>query len=254
MGIKIKELEKKGNDYKFVVEDTTASFMNELRRAFMFELPILAIEDVYFIKNSSALYDEILAHRLGLLPLKADLSKIKAKESCSCKGEGCDKCEVKFTLKLSGPCTIYAKDIKTKDKSVKILYPEMPIVLLNEGQEIELQAIAVLGRGKDHIKWGSGLAYYQRYPKIVIGSNKDKVKEGVKHCPKDVFDNSGKVINLINCDLCKSCEARSDSAIKIEGEEGKFIFTLESWGQLSPEEGLKMACDIIKEKLKEVKL
>lgn len=252
--MKISVLDKKENDYRFVADGATASFMNELRRAFMFELPVLAIEDVYFVKNSSALYDEIIAHRLGLLPLKAGLSKMKFKEACSCKNKGCDKCEVKFTLKLAGPCMVYAKDLGTKNKGVEMLYPEMPVVLLRKNQEIELQAIAVLGRGSDHTKWSSGLAYYHRYPKIEISSNKDKVKEGITHCPKDVFDNNGKVINLINCDLCKSCETRSDGAIKVDGEEGKFIFTAESWGQIAPIDGLRQASDLISKKLKEVKL
>lgn len=248
--MKIKMLSQKG-EYKFIAENTNASFMNELRRAFMHELPIVAIEDVYFTKNSSALYDEIIAHRLGLIPIKADLDKFQGE--CKCKGKGCGKCEVRFTLKIAGPCTVYSGDLKIKNKDVKIIYPKMPIVVLSENQEIELQAVAILGIGKEHMKWSPGLAYYQRYPKIEVGKG-EAVKKGIEACPKGVFNNKGKVINLLNCDLCKSCQDKSKGAIKVDGEEGKFIFTLESWGQKEPKEGLKKACDVIKSKLKEVKL
>jgi len=250
--MKIEKLNVKG-EYKFVVSDTNASFVNELRRAFMHELPILAIEDVYFTKNSSALYDEIIAHRLGLVPVKADLDKLKFPQDCKCKGKGCGKCEIRFTLKIEGPCTVYTGDLKTKNKDVKIIYPKMPIVVLSEGQEIELQAVAVLGVGKEHMKWSPGLAYYQRYPKIEAGKG-EAAKKGASYCPKGVFDNTGKVINLLNCDLCKSCEDRSNGAIKVDGDDTKFIFTLESWGQLAPADALKRATGIVKNKLKELKL
>ncbi len=253
--MKIKVLDTKENTHKFVLEDTTASFVNALRRAVMHELPILAIEDVFVSKNSSALYDEIIAHRLGLVPIKADLNKLVSLEECKCKGEGCDKCQVRFALKIAGPCMVYAKDLKIKNKSVQVLYPETPIVLLREKQELDLQAVAILGNGKEHMKWSTGLAFYQRYPKITVNTKKAAdVKEGVDHCPKSVFDNKGKVINLLSCDLCKSCQDRANGAIEIDGEEGKFIFTLESWGQLEPKDALKRACDILKDKLKEVKL
>ncbi len=53
------------------------------------EVPTMAIEDVEFRKNNSILYDEIIAHRLGLVPLKTDLKSYNLPEKCKCKGEGC---------------------------------------------------------------------------------------------------------------------------------------------------------------------
>ncbi len=251
--MKIKILTQKP-EYKFVVEDTNASFMNELRRAFMHELPILAIEDVYFTENSSALYDEMIASRLGMIPLKADLDKLELPEKCACKGKGCDKCQVKFTLKIAGKCMVYAEDLKTKSKTVDIIYPKMPIVTLMKGQEIKLRAVATLGIGKEHMKWSPGLAYYQRYPIIEVLGKGDIVKKAISFCPKGVFDKEGKVINLLHCDLCRSCQDRSDGAITVGGDNNKFIFNLESWGQLAPADGLKKASEVIKKKLKDVKL
>ena len=38
------------------------------------EVPTMAIKTAYFYNNTSVITDEILAHRLGLLPIKADPS------------------------------------------------------------------------------------------------------------------------------------------------------------------------------------
>ena len=94
------------------------AYLNTIRRFMMEEVPVMAIEDVEFKKNSSVLYDEIIAHRLGLLPLSTDFKSYTLPEKCSCKGEGCARCQLKLTLKGKGPGTVYASDIKTKDPKV----------------------------------------------------------------------------------------------------------------------------------------
>ncbi len=240
-------ISKSDNKIKIIVENQTEGFMNALRRACMFNVPILAIEDVYFTKNSSALYDEIIAHRLGLTPLKTN-TKLISKEICRCKGEGCSGCQVKFSLDSSGPKIVTAKELVGDKKAADIICPDMPIVELLEGQELKFDAIAVLGTGKEHMKWSSGLVYFQHYPKITGFS-----VEGAKHCPKGVFAD-GKVKNLEACDLCLSCVDKSNGKIKVEGEPNKFILTVESWGQLTPKELITQACNVINAKLKEVKV
>jgi len=102
------------------------------------------------------------------------------------------------------------------------------------------------------MKWSPGISFYQRYPKITI-KNTPNVTKGAKKCPKGVFDGT-KVKNLENCDLCKACESASNKDIKIDGEPGKFIFTIESWGQLEPKTILVESCKIVKEQLKELKI
>ena len=63
------------------------------------EVPCMAIEEVVMIENSSILQDEIIAHRLGLTPLKTDLDAYSTPEECECKSEfGCPTCRVTLTL------------------------------------------------------------------------------------------------------------------------------------------------------------
>ena len=75
----------------------------------------MAIEEVEFIKNDSALFDEVVANRLGLIPLTTDLNTYNEKESCKCSGKGCPLCQVEFSLEAKGPCTVYASEIISKD-------------------------------------------------------------------------------------------------------------------------------------------
>ena len=45
------------------------------------DVPSMAIEKVYIYNNTSIIQDEILSHRLGLVPLKADPRLFQMKES-----------------------------------------------------------------------------------------------------------------------------------------------------------------------------
>jgi DNA-directed RNA polymerase subunit D len=161
MEIKLIEYQEKPNRLIFSLSGVDTAYANTIRRVMGYEVPVMAIDDVEFRKNTSILYDEVLAHRLGLIPLSTDLKAYDLPEDCKCKGVGCASCTVKMTLKASGPCMVYAADIKTKDPEIKPLFGKMPIVKLLEGQEVEFEATAILGKGKDHSKWCPGLIFYK---------------------------------------------------------------------------------------------
>ena len=130
MEVKLVENQDKKNRLIFSVKGVDTAYANTLRRIMGFEVPVMAIEDVEFRKNTSILYDEMIAHRLGLIPLSTDLKSYNMMSECKCKGAGCASCTVKLTLKAQGPCTVYASDIKSKDPEIKPLHGKMPIVKL----------------------------------------------------------------------------------------------------------------------------
>ncbi|MEM4248520.1 MAG: DNA-directed RNA polymerase subunit D [Candidatus Nanoarchaeia archaeon] len=237
-----------------IVDKTSPTFMNAIRRAAMFEVPVLAIEDVYFLKNSSALYDEIVAHRLGLIPLKTDLKSYNLPEECTCKGKLCAKCSVKITLKAKGPVTVFASDLKFKDPAVKPIYPDMPIAQLLENQELEFEAVAVLGKGSVHVKWCPGHVYYRGYPTFEV--KEGDIKAAMEQIPEGILKKDGKDLEI--ADLTKWNESYEDilkkHGIKTINSTEKFIFTLESWGQLAPVQILTEAVRVLQDKLKEVKV
>lgn len=213
----IKILNKTNNEVVFVLDNSNHIVANTLRRLINSEVCTLAIENVSVIKNSSAIYDEMLAHRLGLIPLKTDLKSYTKFDECKCKGKGCAHCQVVFSLKVKGPCTAYASDLVSNDKKIVPVYPNIPIVKLLKDQELSIEATAILSNGKDHTKFSPGLAYYFGYP------------EGAS---------DSEVVKL--------------EASKIEKcSDKKFVFNLESWGQLSAREILSEAINILDAKLDE---
>ena len=68
------------NDEEIVFDliGVDASIANALRRILLAEVPTMAIEHVYIWNNSSIIQDEVLAHRLGLIPLNVDPREFQA--------------------------------------------------------------------------------------------------------------------------------------------------------------------------------
>ena len=132
--IRLLEQDKEKNKVSFVLMNSTPSFANVIRRAIIEEVPVMAIEDVEFRKNNSILYDEIIAHRLGLLPLTTDLKSYNLSSECKCKGKGCARCQLKLTLKAK---------VEIQDK--KLIITEIPY-MVNKTSLIE--SIADLVRDK----------------------------------------------------------------------------------------------------------
>ena len=58
------------NQMSFEVKKTDASMANALRRVIIAEVVTMAIDLVTFEENTSCIDDEIIAHRLGLIPIK----------------------------------------------------------------------------------------------------------------------------------------------------------------------------------------
>jgi DNA-directed RNA polymerase subunit D len=253
--MKIEVLSQDDKNLRFVIEGITPTFLNTIRRTAVVEVPTMAIEEVDFTKNSSVLYDEIIAQRLGLIPLTTDLKTYNVPAECKCKGKGCSSCQAKFTLNAKGPKIVYSGDLKPKDPKIKPVYDDIPITKLTENQDIKFTATAVLGYGKEHTKWSTSNFVFQGYPDIVIQPGKHKdAAEIVNSCPRNVLeDKEGavKVKNIEACNLCKACEKVNAEEIKVNGLKDKFIVTIESWGQLSPKEIMDAAADSLAVKLKE---
>ncbi|MEM0333535.1 MAG: DNA-directed RNA polymerase subunit D [Candidatus Aenigmatarchaeota archaeon] len=161
MTLKIEILEKDKEKIKFSVENLKVGFANALRRIMSFEIPTMAIEWIDIKKNDSALYDEILAHRLGLIPLTYDKKAYKIPEEAKNLDDVKEpSLYCKLTLKKKGPCIVYSGDLKSEDEKVKPVFDNIPIVQLFEGEEIDLIAYARLGYGKDHVKWQAAVVGY----------------------------------------------------------------------------------------------
>ncbi|MDD9953291.1 MAG: DNA-directed RNA polymerase subunit D [Candidatus Woesearchaeota archaeon] len=195
--MKLTKTAGKGNKLDFELQGQDW-YANTIRRLILNEVPTMAVELVEIAANDSILYDEMVAHRLGLIPLTTDLKGYNlptAEEMES--GEFLAQSSCQLSLEAKGPCIVYAKDLKSKDPKVKPVYPDMPIAKLLEGQELKVIVTAVLGQGKDHTKWSPGHAHFKKV------------------------------------------------------EDGKYAFSLESWGQLKPNDIMESAIEQYNKQLKE---
>lgn len=233
--MKLKLINKKKEKLSFEIDDSTPAYINTLRRIFMSEVPTMAISEIEFKQNTSALYDEMIAHRLGLLAIKTDLKSYNIPKN---EVEESAATHLKLTLKEVGPKMVMASDLKSKDSKVTPIHEDTPIVKLLENQELEFVATAHLGFGKEHSKWNTGLISYYYKPKIKV-NNKLATKESLKKFPPQVVKKDQIEVDKINTpELIDACTGVDEDIVKIEYDKPatSFIFTIESWGQLNPNE------------------
>lgn len=263
--MKIEVLEKDDVMIRLIIKDVDVTLMNTLRRIALAEVPSMAIDEIVVIENSSILQDEIIAHRLGLTPLKTDLDGYNLPEECSCESEfGCNLCRVTLTMDTEATDekqTTYTGELVSENPKVIPVSDKIPIVKLSKGQKLKFEAYARLGKGKVHAKWQPvSMCTYKYYPKIDV-PNKDckDCSKCVDICPKRVLGMKGKrveVRNLLACNLCMDCVEECPQKIpplKVGWEKNAFIMNIESTGALPPEKIILEASKILEAQLTKFK-
>jgi DNA-directed RNA polymerase subunit D len=262
--LEVKIIEEKDNVLRFLVSGTSHTYVNALRRTMIAEVPAMAIEDVIMIENTSVLYDEVVAHRLGLIPLKTDLDAYVLPEDCDCKSElGCSKCRASFTLEAEAttePVMVYSSDLKP-DTAITPVSGNIPIVKLGPAQKLRLELYARLGRGIEHAKWQPVCACAYKYlPKITLSpSNLSNPEEVIRICPTKVYSHDPESKILIRdaqaCTLCMDCvekaipvDPKKTFPVKVEGDETSFLFYVESTGALPPRRVVSEAVKVLEKK------
>ena len=261
--MKIEVLEKDATNIRIIVRGADVPLMNALRRIALAEVPSMAIDEVVMIENSAILQDEIIAHRLGLAPLKTDLETYNLPEDCSCQSEfGCPQCRVTLTLDAEskeGTRTVYSGELISENPEIIPVSDKIPIIKLAKGQKLKLEAYARLGKGKNHAKWQPVcVCAYKYFPKIKVPAEScGGCQKCVDICPKNVFEVKEDEIgirDLLACNLCMDCvEAcpEEPKRIKVEWEKNDFIMNIESTGALPPETILRHATKILDKELLE---
>jgi DNA-directed RNA polymerase subunit D len=250
---------------RFTLSGASPAFANAFRRAMIGEVPTLAIEDVRIYDNTSALFDEMLAHRLGLIPIKTDLSSYSTQEKCTCGGAGCPGCTVTYTLSAEGPRMVSSSDLIPQDPKAVPVYDNVPIVKLIKGQKLVLEAKAVLNTGREHAKWQPTLVCgYKNYPAVSISEACDACGMCVEECPRKVLAVRGKKVEVVSgklsdCSMCKLCEKAcmasgigDEPAIRVTAEADRYIFVVEGDGSLPVKEIMNRALLYVKEQSDEL--
>ncbi len=261
--VEVQILEKSDDFMRFIVRGVNVPFVNALRRIMLTEVPTMAIDEVVILENSSILQDEILAHRIGFVPLKTDLDSYNLPEACECESDlGCNLCRTNLTLEAEATdksVTVYSGDLKSENPDITPVSDKIPLVKLAPGQRLNFEAYARLGKGKDHAKWQPvSMCTYMYLPKIKIDTERcNTCAECVKVCPEEVLaDMADELItrDVINCTLCMDCAdacPKDPPALEISWEKDDFVFKIESTGALPVERIITESLKILDGKLKD---
>jgi len=230
-------INKKNNKFVFKAE-IEESLANAIRR-YVGEIPILAVEEVEISKNDSPLYDETVAHRIGLIPLKAGKTVTE-------KTEG----NLKLSVKKEG--AVNAEELKG---DFDVVYGDIPITILSKGQELELVANVKPGRGSEHAKFSPGLMFYRNASEITM--DKTFAAEIKKACPKNEIKEKGDKIVITDdkekeiLDFCEGICERAKKKSEINHRK-ELIVSLESFGQMDVKGIFNKSIDALKKDLVEV--
>jgi DNA-directed RNA polymerase subunit D len=229
------ELIEKTNEKIVWKGDLDISLANALRRSVV-DIPILAISECDVYKNDSALYDEVIAHRLGLIPLKNQKTK---------KG---DSIELKLKKKAGKEESLI---VEAGELGESVVYPEMPIALLENGQTLEIVARATQGTGREHSKFTPGLMFYKIIPKIKIEKEGEAHIELSEQYPEVFeFKEKLKVKDPWKCELDKE-DLEKYQGVSVEYRDN-LVFVIESWGQIKAENIFTEAATALKNELGDV--
>ncbi len=263
--LKIRVLESNAERIVLDVEGATPAFLNSIRRAAIAEVPTLAVDEVIFYNNDSVMWDEVLAHRLALVPLKVEpLEGYDALRDCYEHGNDCAALFVLDEEAVERVKTVYSGHLRFEGFegliegpariNVEPVSKKIPIVKLARGQRLRLTAIAKMGVGREHAKWQPTSAVAYRFAaqiKILKEPDPETAAKIADVCPRKVFAvENGKLVvkNLEACNTCRECQDRYPQYVSVTWDSSKARFTLESVGALPAWKILLTAVDILEEK------
>ncbi|MBN2155721.1 MAG: DNA-directed RNA polymerase subunit D [Candidatus Lokiarchaeota archaeon] len=266
--VKVTVFERVQNDkidmVRFVLDGVSLEFANAFRRVVLSEVPTMAIDEVIFLENDSPLFDEIIAHRLGLIPLTTDLKNYNLRHECSCGGVGCTLCQVELTCSIKADLDghiVRSGDLQSTDPAVKPVNDDIIIAKLQKNSSLVFEAFARLGEGRDHAKWQPAQIGFGYTPNVSIDSSKcpDCIDQCIaaRRCPEEIIDFSNKKAKMVKdywqeCTICEECARNCPmEAVSIEAKPDSYIFTIESTGAISIKEIIDRAMIVFQEKVKE---
>jgi len=230
----MKLIEKTKDQLVFAAE-MDESIANAIRR-YIGQIPVIAVDELEISRNDSPLYDETIAHRVGLIPLKMDKSGEKGK--------------LKLNVKRDG--AVYSGDMKGHPE---VVYKNIPITTLDKGQELEFTATVRFGKGAEHAKFSPGLMFYRNSAEISMDKEfLEEIRKAIPHA--EIKEKGNKIVILDNkkaevADVCEGIANKKKKKADIFFEKD-LIILLESFGQLDTREIFNESLETLRKDLASV--
>ncbi|KFM79079.1 DNA-directed RNA polymerases I and III subunit RPAC1, partial [Stegodyphus mimosarum] len=286
-GVKIKiiNIDEEKKEMEFDIIGIGAPITNAIRRILIAEVPTMAIDKVEMYNNTTIIPDEVLAHRLGLVPISVDPRVFQFKNPDDDKVTEEDtlvfELKVKCTRKSNATkdvCApdnlmynhskVYSRDMKFLPltnqqkmyEDIKPVHDDILLAVLKPGHEIDLKAYCFKNIGREHAKFSPVVnASYRLLPQIRL--KEEIVNEqahtlascfppGVIRISKKKDREVAKVNDARKC-LCNRnvyLHEEFKESVEVSKIKDHYIFTVESAGALAPEILVTEAIDILREK------
>ena len=262
---------------KILLKETDRAFVNSIRRTLMSDTPKMAIETVSFIKKTveedgevwetdGPLPDEVIAQRLAMIPIPTNHEQYYFQNKCpNCadmveEDRGCALCTMLYYCQKKGSkegVWVTAGDLNflgEEEGFIPEKYQSIPITKLFQGQIIEFSATAIMGRGKDHVKWSPvcGVNFNPRQIGVINTKSRAKIlwDLGLNIKAGD-FNKNGRLedvdkVDLLRKDLNHVGSGTEESrefkeAVVLEDVPNEFILSFETDGSMSPKVAFEMA-------------
>jgi DNA-directed RNA polymerase alpha subunit len=256
-------------DCSFKLKKSSGPIANAIRRTMMSHIPILAIDSIENIENTSILTNDQIILRLIYIPIVSEnVDKFNHHLECDCDKE-CEKCSIRFSINISNPSdskvvkTVYSSDIQIDDTNmngVKVYHSSdkyfIPITRLAPGQKLVVSGYIKKGIGKDHSKWSPVCtSTYTFVPRVEIKNKSELSSEDVKKlvgvCPTKVFKSkTGDIEDLMidnsKCVVCNECVYTFPKNVSVDFQQDEIIFSVETTGSLKANTVIQNAIEILK--------
>jgi len=272
------ELEK----VEFDIRGIDPAMSNTLRRIMIAEVPQMAFDRILIYNNTTLIQDEVLAHRLGLIPIKADFRQFKNRPEKDMTSIDCTKAahvkgakeddSLLFHLKVIGKhqknstnhvSIVESSELKwvpvgnqKETMNVVPCFHDITIAKIKPKQIIDIELHAFRGIGRDHAKFSPVCtAFYRLLPTIeftepIRGEDAVEVKSMFSPGTVEIIDDEAKVVNVrVDANSREVFRHKKyRDIVKLGRDREVALFSVETVGALSPCVIFKESCKVLMNK------
>lgn len=136
---RVAHLQHDASKLRLALDGADETFVNMLKRA-LTDVRVPACVEVTFRRNTSAFCDDVLAHRLGMIPMRGGEEK------------GDDESDTTVKLRAQGPCVVRASAVEGA------VHPDLLVVVLGPNEELDADLRVAYAHGKVHARHSAVVA------------------------------------------------------------------------------------------------